>query len=101
MVWNFQFNLPTSIEFGNGTVKHVGKRAKELGGTMALILTDKGLAKTGVLEKVTCAFDQEGIHYLVYDVKKPISNIKTRTSIYWLVSVEEVQWIRQKQSVHC
>ncbi|GIN91282.1 alcohol dehydrogenase [Siminovitchia terrae] len=71
MVWNFQFNLPTSIEFGNGTVKHVGKRAKELGGTMALILTDKGLAKTGVLEKVTCAFDQEGIHYLVYDEVTP------------------------------
>ncbi|MFJ5789914.1 iron-containing alcohol dehydrogenase [Lysinibacillus sp. NPDC093197] len=67
MVWNFNFNLPTSIEFGNGTVKNVGKRAKELGSKKALIITDKGLAQTGILKKVTDSLEQEGIPFLVYD----------------------------------
>jgi len=71
MVWDFNFNLPTSIEFGNGTVNNVGKRAKELGGKKALIITDKGLAQTGILKKVTDSLEQEGIPFLVYDEITP------------------------------
>ncbi|MFT9816184.1 iron-containing alcohol dehydrogenase [Lysinibacillus sp. NPDC056185] len=71
MVWDFNFNLPTSIEFGNGTVNNVGKRAKELGGKKALIITDKGLAQTGILKKVTDSLEQEGIAFLVYDEITP------------------------------
>ncbi|MDM5247518.1 iron-containing alcohol dehydrogenase [Lysinibacillus sp. G4S2] len=71
MVWDFNFNLPTSIEFGNGTVNNVGKRAKELGGKKALIITDKGLAQTGILKRVTDSLEQEGIPFLVYDEITP------------------------------
>lgn len=71
MLWNFNFNLPTSIEFGNGKVKNIGKRAKELGGKKALLITDKGLAQTGILEKVTASLDQEGVQYIVFDEISP------------------------------
>lgn len=71
MLWDFHFNLPTSIEFGNGKVKNIGKRAKELGGNKALIITDKGLAQTGILEKITQSLDQEGVNYIVYDEISP------------------------------
>lgn len=71
MVWDFHFSLPTSIEFGNGTVNNVGKRAKELDSKKALIITDKGLAQTGILKKVTDSLEQEGIHFLVYDEITP------------------------------
>lgn len=71
MKWEFNFNLPTSIEFGNGTVKNVGKRVKELGGKKVLIITDKGLAQTGILDKITDSLVQENLNYLVYDEITP------------------------------
>ncbi|RRN69284.1 iron-containing alcohol dehydrogenase [Peribacillus simplex] len=71
MIWNFNFNLPTSIEFGNGKVKNIGKRAKELGGKKALLITDKGLAQTGILQKVTDSLDQESVNYIVFDEITP------------------------------
>ncbi|MFD6211528.1 iron-containing alcohol dehydrogenase [Peribacillus sp. NPDC060253] len=71
MIWDFNFNLPTSIEFGNGKVKNIGKRAKELGGKKALLITDKGLAQTGILQKVTDSLDQEGVNYIVFDEITP------------------------------
>ncbi|MGW6300438.1 iron-containing alcohol dehydrogenase [Peribacillus butanolivorans] len=71
MIWDFNFNLPTSIEFGNGKVKNIGKRAKELGRKKALLITDKGLAQTGILQKVTDSLDQEGVNYIVFDEITP------------------------------
>ncbi|PFK27922.1 iron-containing alcohol dehydrogenase [Bacillus cereus] len=71
MLWDFHFNLPTSIEFGNGKVKNIGKRVKELGGNKALIITDTGLAKTGLLKTITQILDQESINYIVYDEVSP------------------------------
>lgn len=41
MIWDFNFNIPTSIEFGGGKVKNIGKRAKELGGKRLLLLPIK------------------------------------------------------------
>ncbi|MFF2455368.1 iron-containing alcohol dehydrogenase [Peribacillus simplex] len=71
MIWDFNFNIPTSIEFGAGKVKNIGKRAKELGGKKALLITDKGLAQTGILQKVTDSLDQEGVNYIVFDEITP------------------------------
>lgn len=71
MIWDFNFNIPTSIEFGGGKVKNIGKRAKELGGKKALLITDKGLAQTGILQKVIDSLDQEGVNYIVFDEITP------------------------------
>ncbi|WP_235867378.1 iron-containing alcohol dehydrogenase [Priestia abyssalis] len=71
MIWDFNFNIPTSIEFGSGKVENIGERAKELGGTKVLLITDKGLAQTGILQKVTDSLDQEGVNYMVFDEITP------------------------------
>ncbi|MBD8007204.1 iron-containing alcohol dehydrogenase [Bacillus norwichensis] len=71
MLWNFKFNVPTSIEFGNGKVKLVGEFAKKLGGQKVLIVTDKGLANTGILDKVIDPLKEKNIDFLVYDEVKP------------------------------
>ncbi|WP_144462145.1 iron-containing alcohol dehydrogenase [Siminovitchia fortis] len=70
MNWDFQFNLPTTIEFGSGKVKLVGEQVKKYGNKV-LIVTDKGLAQTGILEKVTNSLKKENIDYYVFDEVKP------------------------------
>ena len=46
IVWSF----PTRILFGVGAVQEVGAEARRLGGTRALIVTDKGVVRAGLVE---------------------------------------------------
>jgi alcohol dehydrogenase len=48
---NFEFLLPTRIVFGNDVIGQLGDEAKNFG-QRALIVTDKGVLKTGVVEKI-------------------------------------------------
>lgn len=48
---NFEFLLPTRIVFGNDVVDQIGDEAKNFG-QRALIVTDKGVLKTGIVEKI-------------------------------------------------
>jgi alcohol dehydrogenase len=48
---NFEFLLPTRIVFGNDVVNQIGDEAKNFG-RRALIVTDKGVLKTGYVEKI-------------------------------------------------
>ena len=61
----FSYFLPTKLSFGFGTVGGVGAEAKTLGGTRALIVTDKVMVKTGILQRVTDGLD--GVALDVYD----------------------------------
>ncbi|UCF93338.1 MAG: iron-containing alcohol dehydrogenase [Desulfobacterales bacterium] len=49
---NFQFLLPTRIVFGNEVINQIGEEAKNFG-KRALIVTDKGVLKTGYVERIT------------------------------------------------
>ncbi len=49
---NFVFRLPTKIIFGSGAVKEVGMEVDELRGTRALIVTDRDLVKTDLVNIV-------------------------------------------------
>ncbi|MBM4338915.1 MAG: iron-containing alcohol dehydrogenase [Deltaproteobacteria bacterium] len=49
---NFIFRLPTKILFGPGTAKEVGMEVDELKGTKALIVTDRDLVKTDLVNFV-------------------------------------------------
>jgi len=48
---NFEFLLPTRIVFGNDVINRIGDEAKNFG-RRALIVTDKGVLKTGYVEKI-------------------------------------------------
>jgi len=60
--WSF----PTRILFGNGAVRELGKLAKDLGDT-ALIVTDQGVVKAGVIDKVRASLDAAGVKHATFD----------------------------------
>jgi alcohol dehydrogenase class IV len=49
----FSYFLPTKLSFGFGSVEGVGTEAKDLGATRALVVTDKVMVKTGIVNRVT------------------------------------------------
>jgi alcohol dehydrogenase len=49
---NFVFRYPTKILFGPGAAKEVGMEVEELKGTKALIVTDRNLVKTDLVNRV-------------------------------------------------
>jgi alcohol dehydrogenase len=48
---NFEFLLPMRIVFGNGVINQIGEEAKIIG-KRAFIVTDKGILKTGYIERI-------------------------------------------------
>jgi alcohol dehydrogenase len=61
----FSYFLPTKLSFGFGVVEGVGAEAKSLGASKALVVTDKIMVKTGIVQKVTDCF--EGTTFDVFD----------------------------------
>lgn len=49
----FSYFLPTKLSFGFGSVEGLGAEAKGLGGSRALLVTDKVMVKTGIVQRVT------------------------------------------------
>ncbi|MCB6993945.1 iron-containing alcohol dehydrogenase [bacterium 210820-DFI.6.37] len=68
---NFEFVLPTKIKFGTGISGQIGKELKALEKSKPIIITDKGLLKAGVVEKITNALEKEGIEYTIFDGIEP------------------------------
>lgn len=48
----FSYYLPTKLSFGFGAVEGIGAEAEALGGTRALLVTDKVMVKTGTASRV-------------------------------------------------
>ena len=55
-----RFSFPTQIVFGVGAVQEVGPLVKKVGGTRALIVTDKGVAAAGLVAPVRNALEAVG-----------------------------------------
>jgi len=55
------------VLFGNGTSRQAGKKAKELGMTKVLLVTDKGVAGAGHAEKVAKVIRDEGIEVEIWE----------------------------------
>jgi 4-hydroxybutyrate dehydrogenase len=64
--WSF----PTRIVYGNGAIKELGNIAKGLGDT-ALIVTDPGVVKAGVIEAVKKSLDAAGVKHETFDGVHP------------------------------
>jgi len=63
----YKFFTPTHLIFGDGCSSEVGKRVKELGGTKALLVTDRGLERTGLASKIKASLLAEGVQVVVYN----------------------------------
>ena len=61
--WSF----PTRILFGIGAVARVGEEAARIGSAHALIVTDRGVVKAGLVEPVVASLAAAGVGAAVYD----------------------------------
>jgi len=68
---NFSFALPTRIEFGIGTVERLVEEIYSLGAMRPLLVTDKGIISSGILNRITVLMDKAGIEYGIYDDVAP------------------------------
>jgi alcohol dehydrogenase class IV len=62
-----KFFTPTQLVFGEGCSGEIGRRMRDLGATRALLVTDKGLERTGLAAKVTDYLQAAGVAVIVYN----------------------------------
>lgn len=67
----YGYFIPTVNLMGAGCASEVGKQAKIIGGTKALVVTDETLVKIGIVEKVINLLNKEGVQTVVFDKVMP------------------------------
>ena len=72
----FSFTGAKKIIFGNGSLLTLATHIKELHAQNPLVVIDKNLAKTGLLERVASILVSEGIKFTVYDKVDPEPGIE-------------------------
>ena len=60
-----KFVMP-EILFGRGTIYYVGQYAKNFGATKVLLVTDKGVIRSGWVEPVASSLSEAGIPFIVF-----------------------------------
>ncbi|ADU29609.1 iron-containing alcohol dehydrogenase [Evansella cellulosilytica] len=71
----FRYELPTAIEFGNGAVRTLANHIKTLGGSKALLVTDPGVEKAGVTQKLIDVLKGNDVPFTVYNDIEPDPHI--------------------------
>jgi len=59
--------VPTDVHFGFGAVESVPKHAKALGARKVFLVTDPGVRRCGIVERVTALLDRGAIEFAIYD----------------------------------
>ena len=67
MINNFDFILPAKIRYGKGMVKVLGEELRLLEAKKIMIITDKGLVKAGLVNRITDLIQTEGLSFITYD----------------------------------
>jgi len=81
----YSYFMPTVNLMGAGAVSEVGKQAKILGGSKALIVTGKVLVSVGITEKVVSFLKENGVDTVLYDDVNPnptVENVEKGLSLY-------------------
>lgn len=67
---NQVFNFPatgTEVVFGFGTLAQLPEKARALGGSRVLLVTDPGLQAAGVVDRITATLDAADVPFVVFD----------------------------------
>jgi alcohol dehydrogenase class IV len=72
----FRYELPTVIEFGNGAVKDLADHVKRLKGTKVLLVSDPGVQKAGMTDRLMEVLKGGDIPYVVYNDIEPEPDIE-------------------------
>jgi alcohol dehydrogenase len=65
-VANFQHTPGTRVVFGSGSVMRTGIFARNLGSTRALVVTDRGVAEAGHLDRVLASLSAAGVEWSAF-----------------------------------
>ncbi len=76
---SYTFSIPPTIITGTGASEQVGKRAKLLGATHALIVTDPGIAKIGYVNQITNYLHNSGIATSIFSDVTPDPTLQNVT----------------------
>jgi alcohol dehydrogenase len=63
---SFRYEIPTTIEFGNGSIKSLSEHVKAFKGTKVLIVCDPGVQQAGVIAKVEEPLRTAGIPFVIF-----------------------------------
>jgi alcohol dehydrogenase class IV len=78
----FQVNFGPKIVAGAGVLKQLPFETKELGINKPLIVTDKGLIKAGLIEKITDVLRESNISFSIFDeIKTNPDNISVENGL--------------------
>ncbi|MEI7981275.1 MAG: iron-containing alcohol dehydrogenase [Bacteroidota bacterium] len=72
----YGYFIPTVNLMGAGSVSQVGKQARIIGGTKALVVTDKPMVKIGIAEVIVKLLKEAGIETVLYDEVIPNPTVK-------------------------
>ena len=67
----FTYYMPTRIRFGANVLRYVGDEVRNLGGKRALIITDEGVVKIGVIDRVVEYLKSANVTYEIFDRVRP------------------------------
>ena len=68
---SFSFELPTKIEYGIGAVERLAEIIKALDAESLLVVTDKGIRNSGLLERISNLLDAGKLAYQIFDNVEP------------------------------
>jgi len=81
----FTHFFPGRVELGNGTVSKLGSILKESGVKNPLLVTDPGVIKAGLADKVKGVLKESGIDYTIYSDVQPNptqENVQSALNVY-------------------
>jgi len=64
---NYEFYCPVKINSGNRALEHLPVELDALNATKPLVITDKKIAKKGLIKKIEGAFKDSGITMAIFD----------------------------------
>lgn len=67
MISPFKFILPTKIRYGTGIIRVLGEELTNLNARKAMVITDGGLVKSGLMHQIENIIKKEKIEFIVYD----------------------------------
>ncbi len=67
----FKFSVKTDVHFGVGISNKLGDFLSGFKASKIMLVTDKGIASTGIVDKIKQTLEQQGFAYFLYDEVEP------------------------------
>ncbi len=73
----FKFGMGTKVLMGENVCEQIMSEAEILGAKKALLVTDQGLEKAGIIERILKHIDENKLEVIIFNEVKPDPSVKT------------------------